>query len=578
MYISDYNQALYDEVLEKIKAGYHQIFYSEATGLGKSIIMQMLILQQFAGKQVLYIAPKYSIWDNISQYEAMKCADCRMYAAFKDTETALDIIHNYDVIFIDECHHMYSDIQGASIQKAMAVYSNKYFFGFTATPKLKGKLASDAFEVGCIGLDVYDAVKQGIFPKIKYAILVPDTEGDICSQDIITQIQSIFEDRQKVGEKCLVYLTDIHDLESYTSLLKEAYPEYDVMNIHSKKTLRDNKMVLDQFNAAVGNVMLLSVDSLMEGVHLNGVHCVISCRHTQSLNVFLQIMGRLCKPYSKVEPLFIDVTDSVSDINFDLDEPKPKGNGTGQITQRSLKDMIDVHCKEYEYVEFYERLRSKDNKIQTYKDFTWSTYVQLAKQLGVSVNSIYSWLRRNVGSTIYDYIDYKTNSQLMYRGVDCSSYESMAVTLHKTIHDVKLVIKLNNMTRQEYVDFVLGGRTLDEYNQSLSIMIYRDIDCYSDETIARALHKNTMEVHSGIKRCGGALSYIDDVLKQLTLKQYLWEKGGNKKFSYHGIKYNTPEDICDQLGVTMKTYRAFMRATKADSPREFIDAYMRTER
>ena len=578
MYISDYNQALYDEVLEKIKAGYHQIFYSEATGLGKSIIMQMLILQQFAGKRVLYIAPKYSIWNNLSQYEAMRCADCRMYAAFKDTETALDIIHNYDVIFIDECHHMYSDIQGASIQKAMAIYSNKYFFGFTATPKLKGKLASDAFEVSCIGLDVYDAVKQGIFPKIKYAILVPDTEGDICSQDIIAQIQSIFEDRQKVGEKCLVYLTDIRDLESYTSLLKEAYPEYDVMSIHSKKTLKNNKMALNQFNAAVGNVMLLSVDSLMEGVHLNGVHCVISCRHTQSLNVFLQIMGRLCKPYSKVEPLFIDVTDSVSDINFDLDEPKPKGNGTGQIAQRSLKDMIDVHCKEYEYVEFYERLKSKDNKIQTYKDFTWSTYVQLAKQLGVSVNSIYSWLRRNVGSTIYDYIDHKTNSQIMYRGVNCSSYESMAVTLHKTIHDVKLVIKLNNMTRQEYVDFVLGERTLDEYNQSLSIMIYRDVDCYSDETIARALHKNTMEVHNGIKRCGGALPYIDNVLKQLTLKQYLWEKGGNKKFSYHGIKYNTPEDICAQLGVTMKTYRAFMRTAKADSPREFIDAYMRTER
>ena len=214
MYISDYNQALYDEVLEKIKAGYHQIFYSEATGLGKSIIMQMLILQQFAGKRVLYIAPKYSIWNNLSQYEAMRCADCRMYAAFKDTVTALDIIHNYDVIFIDECHHMYSDIQGASIQKAMAIYSNKYFFGFTATPKLKGKLASDAFEVSCIGLDVYDAVKQGIFPKIKYAILVPDTEGDICSQDIIAQIQSIFEDRRKVGEKCLVYLTDIRDLES----------------------------------------------------------------------------------------------------------------------------------------------------------------------------------------------------------------------------------------------------------------------------------------------------------------------------------------------------------------------------
>ena len=88
MYISNYNQALYNEVLEKIKAGYHQIFYSEATGLGKSIIMQMLILQQFAGKRVLYIAPKYSIWNNLSQYDAMRRADCRMYAAFKDIESA----------------------------------------------------------------------------------------------------------------------------------------------------------------------------------------------------------------------------------------------------------------------------------------------------------------------------------------------------------------------------------------------------------------------------------------------------------------------------------------------------------
>ena len=101
MYVSDYNQALYDEVLEKIKAGYHQIFYSEATGLGKSIIMQMLILKQFVDKRILYIAPKYSIWNNLSQYEAMHSVECKMYASFKNTETALDIIHNYDVIFID---------------------------------------------------------------------------------------------------------------------------------------------------------------------------------------------------------------------------------------------------------------------------------------------------------------------------------------------------------------------------------------------------------------------------------------------------------------------------------------------
>lgn len=94
VYISDYNQALYDEVLERVKAGYHQIFYSEATGLGKSLLCKCSSYSSLQVSRFLYIAPKYSIWDNISQYEAMKCADCRMYAAFKDTETALIFIHN----------------------------------------------------------------------------------------------------------------------------------------------------------------------------------------------------------------------------------------------------------------------------------------------------------------------------------------------------------------------------------------------------------------------------------------------------------------------------------------------------
>lgn len=579
MKVSDYNQKLYEQVLEKVNSGYHQIFYSEATGLGKSIIMQLLIINNFQDKRILYITPKNSIWDNLSQYEAMKNVACKMYAAFKNNQTSLEIINDYDVVFIDECHHMYSDIQGESIQYAMSHFADKYFFGFTATPKLKVGLASEAFETSCIGMDVYEAVQNGIFPKIKYAVLVPDEKGSIYSNDILDQIYEIFSKRQEEGDKCLVYLTNIQDLEEYQCLLKGIYKDYEIMSIHSQKSLKENKEILERFNNASGNVMLLSVDSLMEGVHLENVHCLISCRHTQSLNVFLQIMGRLCKPYSTIEPLFIDVTDSIEDIDFNLEDVSTrKGQGTSIIGVRSLKDIMDVHCDEYKYVEFYEKLKQVNKQVQCYKDFTWSSIPQLAKQLGVTASAINSWLRRNIGSTVQDYIDLKLNAEIKYRGVDCSSYESIAVSLHKTIHDVKLVMKLNDMTRQDYVDFVLGNESLEIYNNKLNIVIYRGIDCYNAEAIANCLQKEPSEVRKGIKKSGDAYKYIDDVLGDLDLQQYIQKLNVSKRFCYRGIKYDSVEDICMQLGVTVKTYNDFMRRAKAQSAREFIDAYLNAKK
>ena len=64
-----HNQKLFDEIMELINNGEHSIFYSEATGLGKSFIFMSLVNELFLGKKVLYIVPKIAIWDNMNEYK-----------------------------------------------------------------------------------------------------------------------------------------------------------------------------------------------------------------------------------------------------------------------------------------------------------------------------------------------------------------------------------------------------------------------------------------------------------------------------------------------------------------------------
>lgn len=567
--ISAYNIELYNKVKAKIAEGYRRIFYSQATGLGKSIIMRLLMQNDFVGKRFLYISPTYSIWSNFYSFNNDIEIDCAMYAAFNQYEKTMEIIGKYDVVFVDECHHMYSDVQGKNIRAAMLENPDKFFIGCTATPKITDGLASDAFECSCYGLDIYDAIKAEILPKVRYAILVPEEEGNIISEDIISQVQEIIF-AQKDATKCLGYFTDIKELELYQSVLEEAFPEYQIVSIHSKKTKSENQRILEQFRSNTNKQILLSVNSVLEGVHVNNVSCVISFRHTQKFNVFMQILGRLCKPYSKEQPVFIDVADSVSSINFDVCKYDSHGVGVS----RTFRDIIDVECNEYKYVELYELLKSKDKDVNHYKDYSWVTIKQLAKLLGVSSSTIYSWLKAHIGATVEDYIDFHDNKEKRYRGVRCDSIAHMACDLHVSEVYIKNLIRLNELSRSECIEKILGEDSLEVYNSKLNIIYYRGVDCYDEYTISDCLDLPVIVVRKNIRLLGSKYKYIDSILGSNTLKEYLNKRNQVKRFSYRGIQYDSKEDICEALGITLKTYDLFMQKSEDLEPKDIIDHYL----
>ena len=111
-----HNQDLVNEIETAMVFGYHKIFYTEATGLGKSFIMIYLIHKYFKNKKVLYICPKYQIWTSLKNYPEFKlieeCVDMECYADFNSIK---DKHFQYDCIFIDEAHHLDTPIQGQNI-------------------------------------------------------------------------------------------------------------------------------------------------------------------------------------------------------------------------------------------------------------------------------------------------------------------------------------------------------------------------------------------------------------------------------------------------------------------------------
>ena len=174
-----HNKELYNKIVEKINKGERSIFYSQATGLGKSFIFMKLVEEYFQGKKIMYVVPKIAIWDNMEHYKEYQKLnadiDMKTFAFFNKYEP--NIVDKYDVVFVDECHHLFSSIQGNNVTQLMndMLTNGKYVFGLTATPYVKGKFVDEEyFNTSCYGLDIYDAIEAELLPKIDLGIALTD--------------------------------------------------------------------------------------------------------------------------------------------------------------------------------------------------------------------------------------------------------------------------------------------------------------------------------------------------------------------------------------------------------------------
>lgn len=406
-----HNQELYDKIVEQIEKGEKSIFYSQATGLGKSFIFMKLVEDYFQGKRIMYVVPKIAIWGNLTRYKEFQTLNATIdmftYQSFNNYDNSL--VDRYDVVFIDECHHMLSDIQGTNIMTYCLDMNKvgKFTFGFTATPYYQDKYVDEeCFDVSCYGYDVYEAIDKGILPKIKLALAninLDEVPWDLKVQYSITGTKNLLNkiiDEHKDINRWLAYFPNAKVLEERAHELSLLFPDYKVLKTYYGYELDD--LAIDEFNEYNGKVIILSVNRLLEGVHLKNVQGVLLYRNVVEFSTYMQMYGRLCDINTKTTPLFLDVSNAL--LSFKGISEMKSSRYTGEIKQYSYKDLFDITSNDYWTIELSEYLLNLNTTPKEYRGVRYTNPLSLAIALGVSHHSVYAYIDKT-GKTLRDYID-----------------------------------------------------------------------------------------------------------------------------------------------------------------------------
>jgi len=546
-----HNQIMVDDIECVMAEGIRKIFFSEACSLGKTFIFMYLVNKYFKDKKVLYICPTYYIWKQVKSNEEFKniehCVDMCCYAAFNNIK---EHHFEYDVYFIDEAHHLFSDIQGSNIASVIntLIENNKdaYAFGMTATPYHENKMVGNAFfDVSIMGKDIFQAVKEKLLQPITYAIAIDDVVKTVRENPEMQEmedaailynidttkmtIENIMNDFSYVNH-WLLYFPLIQELEENIEYFKKHFPDYKVFVLHSEIECEN---VLDEFEAYEGKAILASVGMILEGVHPKTVHGVLSYRNVHSYNLFMQMIGRLGVMSRDIKPVFVDIYKSYRNIRPPINNPIVIDDcheikfANGEKVVKNTECML-IHSSVYEILNFSNLLEKLDNSHQeySYRGITWISDYDLSRKLGKK--NTYVFCRKSKGLSYEQIIDRildsKPKEERSYRGITWINGKDLSRKLFKSDSYVNMH-KRKGLSYEQIIDQVLDGK----------YKTYRGITWESDNDLSIKLgkHKNYVSLYKS---------------KGLSYEQIIDQVLDYKPNEYRGITWENDKDLSIKLG------------------------------
>ena len=549
-----HNQDLVNEIETAMVFGYHKIFYTEATGLGKSFIMMYLIHKYFKDKKVLYICPKYQIWTNLKNYAEFKlieeCVDMECYADFNSIK---DKHFQYDCIFIDEAHHLDTPIQGQNIctvaNTILQNNPNTYIFGFTATPYNDDNefIGDKYFDKSVIGMDLFKAIDAGILQKIKYAIAVSSKINLSKEEQKLAKKYNVDTTRYTIEELMkqysdikhwLVYFHKIDELEENSLYFQKYFPEYKLFKIHSEIDNCDE--VISEFEKYEGKALLLTVSMVLEGVHPKTVEGILLYRNVQTDNTFMQIIGRLGIINPNSNPIIIDIYSVYRNfLKSNIVKETNILNNMRMYTRR-FRDYALIQTDTLKFIELSNIISNGryGNIQKTYRGYTYTSYIDLSNQLGKCSSFVSSRIAR--GYTEEQIIDEYLDSIKSYRGYTYTSHKDLSKQLGYKKSFVSTRIARGYTEEQIIDEHIDKGRPINKRGTTRS---YRGYTYTSYKDLNKLLGRYDGYVTDCISRGYTEEQIIDEHI----------DKGRpiNKcsiTGSYRGYTYTSYKDLSKQLG------------------------------
>lgn len=334
----------------------------QATGTGKSYIASKYIEQH--GDSALIIVPSNAIADAWSELlcDIEKEVEIITYQLFcKNPTKYID----YDIIIADEMHHLGSEVWGKNFIDTYLKMKNHKIIGLTATEirylDNSRNMAEELFDgIRVDGCDLPTAINNGVLPTFKYVSALYCKESDFekwrtkteniknkdvrdklkgeldfCVKNMVSVKQAIQENITDEYKKVIVFLNSVETKENAMDMFKNIFPKTNFYSC-DYTDYSNSKKQLSTFKNDSSFCILFAIDMLNEGIHIDGVDCVIMFRKTESPQIYLQQLGRALSSSADKMPIIFDFVGNINNATSLIGREK---NGiVGFITQNLSKE------------------------------------------------------------------------------------------------------------------------------------------------------------------------------------------------------------------------------------------------
>lgn len=257
-------------------------------------------------------------------------------------------VEPFDLIFIDECHRSVAN----SYQLILKRFPKAKVVGLTATPiRTDGRGLGELFDEIVMSLTPADLTEQGfLVPCRVYAPSAPDLTGvhsklgDYDQKELATAtdkpklIGDIVDHYGRLarGRKSVAFATSISHSKHIVDSFRGAGVKAD--HLDGTTPARERDAIMQRF--AEGDVAIVSnVGVWTEGVDVPVMSCAILARPTQSLSLYLQMVGRILRPApGKTDAIVLDHAGATLQHGFVTDPREWSLDGARKNARKKDKD------------------------------------------------------------------------------------------------------------------------------------------------------------------------------------------------------------------------------------------------
>jgi len=361
------------DLRQAIASGKRAPLFVLPTGGGKTFIAVEIISSALAkGRRVLFVAPRrqlvyqtvealaqHGITADIVMAGEQRVAQTRVSVASIDTlHRRMEVAPSADIVIVDEAHC----VMGDKARAVLGEYTGAIRIGLTATPaRADGRGLGEFYDEMILGPTMAELIADGFLVPMRYfsspnsldlsGIKVAGGDyqqgqlGERMSET--TLVGDVVRNWQRLGQGRQTIVFAVH--RGHAKALQYEFNQVGVVAdyIDGNTETEDRKIILRRIENGDSQV-LCSVDVLSYGWNSPAVSCAVLARPTKSIARYLQMIGRVLRPYpGKTDAIMLDHGNVVDELGF-VDEDQPwtlEGKKIQEIKkEREKKEPGPITC------------------------------------------------------------------------------------------------------------------------------------------------------------------------------------------------------------------------------------------